>query len=296
MRVFTLPLPGCEADADRVNLTAYLVDPIDECPAQAPRRGAVLVCPGGGYQMLAGREGEPVALRFAAAGFSAFVLRYSIGSHAAFPQSLMDAMRAMRLIRQNADDWGVDPDKLAVCGFSAGGHLAASLGTLWNAPDVLEQAGCTPADTQPNALILGYPVITSTACTHGGSIDTLLQGHEAGLRPRLACENNVGPHTPPTFLFHTFMDDCVPVENALLFATALVKHDVPVELHIFENGGHGLALADAVTQKGAWDVDADVADWMRLCVNWLRHQFGTPLHPDAARPDVSRRAGAASNP
>jgi acetyl esterase/lipase len=261
----------------RVHLTAYLHDISPELPTW-PMRPAVLVLPGGGYGFTSDREADPIALAFLAAGFHAFVLRYSVAPHAAFPNSLCDASRAMQLIRRHAAEWGVDADKIAVCGFSAGGHLAASLGTLWNDPEVVQQSGVTDGTNRPNALILMYPVITAGLHTHGGSIQNLCAGRDVeAMRARLSCELNVGPHTPPSFLFHTFMDNAVPVENSLLFASALARADVPFELHIYPNGVHGLALANALTANcQAAMLDRDAEAWLGLCVNWLWRLFGQP--------------------
>jgi acetyl esterase/lipase len=260
-----------------VNLTAYLHDPSPEL-ANLSVRPAVLVLPGGGYAGTSDREADPIALSFLAHGFQAFVLRYSVVPFAAFPNSLCDASRAMALIRDHAAAWHLDPNKVAVCGFSAGGHLAASLGTLWNDPDVVRQAGIQPGANQPNALILGYPVITAGPHAHAGSIQNLAAGRPVeGLRAKLSCERNVGQHTPPSFIFHTYMDQVVPVENTLLFASALAQADVPFELHIFTNGVHGLALSNPLTSNTFTEMtDPDVAQWMDLCVRWLWRLFGAP--------------------
>jgi len=261
----------------RVNLTAYLHNPSPEL-ANLSQRPAVLVLPGGGYAFTSDREADPIALAFLAQGFHAFVLRYSIVPYAAFPNSLCDTSRAMELIRDHAADWGLDPNKIAVCGFSAGGHLTASLGTLWNDPEVVQQSGVKPGSNQPNALILMYPVITAGPNAHVGSIQNLAAGRDVeSLRARLSCERNVGPHTPPSFIFHTYMDQVVPVENALLFAGALGQADVPFELHIFQNGVHGLSLSNPLTSNGFAEMtDVDAAQWFDLSVNWLWRLFGRP--------------------
>ena len=261
----------------RVNLTAYLHDPSPEL-ANLSARPAVLVLPGGGYAGTSDREADPIALSFLAHGFHALVLRYSVVPFAAFPNSLCDASRAMALIRDHAAAWHLDPHKIVVCGFSAGGHLAASLGTLWNDPDVTQQAGIQPGANKPDALVLGYPVITAGPHAHAGSIQNLAAGRDvATLSAKLSCERNVGPHTPPSFIFHTYMDQVVPVENSLLFASALARADVPFELHIFQNGVHGLALANPLTSNSFVEMtDPDAEQWMGLCVRWLWRLFGAP--------------------
>lgn len=261
----------------RVNLTAYLHTSSPEL-SNLSLRPAVLVLPGGGYAFTSDREADPIALAYLAQGFHTFVLRYSIVPFAAFPNSVCDASRAMELIRDHAAEWGLDPNKIAVCGFSAGGHLTASLGTLWNDPEVAQQSGVKPGSNQPNALILGYPVITAGSYTHVGSIQNLAAGRDvASLRARLSCELNVGMHTPPSFIFHTYTDQAVPVENTLLFASALSQADVPFELHIFQNGVHGLSLSNPLTSNGLAEMtNADVAQWFDLSVNWLWRLFGKP--------------------
>ena len=231
-----------------VTITTYLHDPSVAMP-NVTIRPAVMIFPGGAYRYCSDREGEPVALAFLAAGYQAFVLRYSVAENAAFPKPLNDAETALDLIRNRAGEWGVDPDKIAVCGFSAGGHLAAAIGTMGR--------------VRPNALILAYPCILE-------SMSSIMPA------PIPSLERQVTGQTPPTFIFATSADKRVPVENSLQFAVALDRARVPFELHIFQNGGHGLALATPVTSAGLREhVDSDAAQWFDLCLNWLEHQFGS---------------------
>lgn len=206
-----------------VTLTTYLLDESDEMP-NAINRPAVLIFPGGGYQFLSDREAEPIAMAFLAEGYHAFILRYSILENAVFPNPLRDAEAALALIRNKADEWHIRPENIAVCGFSAGGHLAAALGTM--------------GSIRPNAMILGYPAI----------LTKLFSQLSPGTIPGL--ENEVDEQTPPAFIFHTANDGLVPVENALQFASALDDKNIPFELHIFQDGEHGLALAKPVTSSG----------------------------------------------
>ncbi|HOU15984.1 MAG TPA: alpha/beta hydrolase [Anaerolineae bacterium] len=252
------PCSSPEDDAQRPWLERY--------PADTPDvRGAVLVCPGGGYNHRAAHEAEPIARRFNACGFHAFVVQYRVSPHR-HPAPLLDASRALRLIRAHTDEWRVDPARIAVCGFSAGGHLAASLGVHYGM-DVLNTGDDLDAiSARPDALILCYPVITSGEFAHRGCFETLL-GPDATpeLLRLMSLERQVTPETPPTFLWHTAEDGGVPVENSLLFAAALHKHNVPFELHIYPYGRHGLGLASE---------DAHVATWAALCCAWLRGTFG----------------------
>ena len=236
-------------------------------------RGAVLICPGGAYSFTSPREAEPIAIKFNAAGFHAFVLNYSVAPNK-HPQSLLDASRAMCIIRENSQEWNIDASKIAVCGFSAGGHLAANLGVHWDKDYLKNVPGITLGTNNPNALILCYPVITSGKYAHTGSISNLLgDDFDKSLESQMSLELNVSKKTPPTFLWHTFEDNSVPVENSLLFAQALRSENIPFELHIFPEGPHGLSLATEETTENGDRVYQDVAIWINLCITWLTNQF-----------------------
>lgn len=236
--------------ADRqVSLTTYLLDSSPEMPG-SQTRPAVLIFPGGGYRFCSDREAEPIAMAFLAEGYHAFVLRYSVGEHAAFPRPLEDAEQGLALIRERAAAWGVNREQIAACGFSAGGHLAAALGTM--------------GSMRPNALILGYPCILD-------SISDILAA------PIPSLETRVDQKTPPTFIFATADDARVPVNNAIQFAAALDRAGRPFELHIFQSGAHGLSLAKRHTSNGdAAMINRDAAQWMGLCTAWLEKQFDSP--------------------
>jgi acetyl esterase/lipase len=224
-------------------------------------RGAVLVCPGGGYANRAPHEQLPIAERYRDAGFNAFVLQYRVNPNL-HPAPLLDVSRAVRLIRQNAGLWGLNPKQVAVCGFSAGGHLTASLGVHYglgvlNTGDPLDDISC-----RPNALILSYAVLSGKAFRHAGSFTNLLGPNaDPALVALMSLEDHVTPDTPPAFLWHTADDPVVPVANSLLFAEALSSNGVPFELHIYPSGVHGLGLAEARPH---------IATWMDLSVEWLR--------------------------
>lgn len=254
-------------------LTVYVQE---NSPEIAPNRlrPAVIVCPGGGYAFLSDREAEPVALAFLARGYQVFVLRYSL-SPVHYPAQLMEAACAVACVRQNAEQWHVDAGAISVCGFSAGGHLACSLGALWNDTELNASLGFAPERCRPNALILAYPVITGGEFAHRGSFDNLLgNSAQSSLTAKLSLENAVGAHTPPVFLWHTLADDGVPVENSLLLAAALRKAGVPFELHIFPKGPHGLALANQETKSFCYDrINPHVAQWFDLCDHWLKTMF-----------------------
>jgi acetyl esterase/lipase len=247
----------------------------------ADRRAAVLICPGGGYGFLSPREAEPIALQFNASGYHAFILRYSVAPRR-YPLALLEVSKAMCVLRGRADAWKIHPGRIALCGFSAGGHLAASLGVLWDKPVARCAPGGThaltglePGRNRPDALILSYPVITSGPFAHRGSFENLLgSGAGPSLLEEVSLEHYVSERTPPTFLWHTYADTAVPLENSLLFASALRAKGVPFEFHVYPDGVHGLSLATEETSDDRRDANPHVASWMYLCLEWLSERFG----------------------
>lgn len=259
-----------------VTLTHIAVNPTEEL-VLAPRT-AVLVVPGGGYSFTSDREADPIAASFVAAGYAAFILRYTVREGATGDKPLLEGFEAIRFIREHAAELNVDPERIFACGFSAGGHLAASLGTLYARPSVRAHFGenVDPLSLLPNGLILAYPVITSGDKAHKGSFRMLCGSPEAtdGEMAQYSLENFVTPATPPTFLWHTAADKTVPVENSLCFAEALSACHVPFELHVFPRGQHGLSRADELTAKGKEGLIVPyVARWMSLAIEFINN-FG----------------------
>jgi len=213
------------------------------------KRPAMVVCPGGGYGMCSDREAEPVALQYVAADIAAFVLDYSVKEDAAFPRCVLEALTAIKTVRENAEEWNIDPDKIAICGFSAGGHLAASAGAFWNADFVSDIFGSNDI-CKPNAAVLCYPVISSGEWAHRGSFNRLV-GEDATQEAldRVSIEKQVTTAYPPTFLWHTATDAVVPVMNSVMMAEAFAKLSITFELHIYPTGPHGLSLSDERTAK-----------------------------------------------
>jgi acetyl esterase/lipase len=232
-------------------------------PADKASGAAIIVCPGGGYGRLAPHEGHDVALWLNRLGVTAFVLKYRLGPRYQHPAMLRDAQRAIRTVRARAAEWKVDPQRIGIMGFSAGGHLASTAATHFD--DGKPQAGdpIERASSRPDLAILGYPVITMTRpFTHSGSLKNLLgENPDPQLVELLSNEKQVSAGTPPTFLFHTVDDGGVPVENSTLFADALRRHKVPYEMHLFEHGRHGVGLAKD---------DPALSLWAVLLENWLR--------------------------
>lgn len=253
----------------RGELTCYLQDPGGEGGFQIPPRPAMLILPGGGYCWCSPREGEPIAMSFSEPGIQCFVLNYSVAPEHRWPQALLEVSAALALIRENAEKWHIDPEKLLLCGFSAGGHLAASYCTLRHHPDVARHI------TGPDlaGAVLCYPVITADpALRHTGSFQAL-SGQE-DIQPETVAQFSLERHvkkglTPPTFLWHTAADGSVPVENTLLYAAALSREKIPFSAHIFPNGGHGLATVDSRTVPKE-QADPQAAQWIGLAKLWLK--------------------------
>jgi acetyl esterase/lipase len=248
------PPQSAQGDTFIPTITPYLIS--TDKPV-----GAVVVCPGGGYGGRAAHEGEPIARFFNGAGFQAFVVDYRVQPNRN-PAPLMDAARAVRIVRQRAAEWKIKPDKIAILGFSAGGHLAGSLSVFFDAGDAASSDPIAKQSSRPDAAVLCYPVISSGEFAHKGSFDNLL-GPDATPEQReaMSLELHVRPDTPPTFLWHTAADSGVPVENSLMMARALHDKKVPFELHVYPEGRHGLGLSPD---------DPHVATWSKLCAEWLR--------------------------
>ncbi|MFA6929872.1 MAG: alpha/beta hydrolase [Lentisphaeria bacterium] len=228
-------------------------------------RPGLLIVPGGGYGCVCkATEGDPVAEHFAGLGFQVFTLHYRVAPNC-FPAPQLDLARAIRLIRQHATTWKVLPNQLAICGFSAGGHLCACAGTL--TAELPTQAG-DAADAEngrPDALILCYPVISFCRFAHRGSGENLLGDRFDELAKQLSLENQVDEHTPPTFLWHTAEDEGVPCQNSLMFAEAMREKKRLCELHIFPSGGHGMQLGYG---------RKDIALWPEMAKNFLSSSCG----------------------
>jgi len=234
---------------------------------------AILICPGGGYGFVSERESEPIALKYLEAGFCAFVLTYSVAP-AHYPSALLQTAAAIDHIRKNVDQYHVDLNKIGICGFSAGAHLAGSLACFWNDPCIADTLNTTAENLRPNAAVLCYPVITSGEKAHRGSFNNLC-GTDKALTELMSLETAVTKDTPATFLWHTATDGCVPVENSLLMATALCDKRIPFELHIFAEGDHGLSTCTYQTAglKSPNMINSEAAKWFELNIAFLKKQL-----------------------
>jgi acetyl esterase/lipase len=261
------------AKGQTAQLYVYLLDHSEDIKIE--KRPMVLICPGGGYEFTSDREAEPIAMKFLAEGIHACILRYTVAP-ARFPTALAQAAKAMALIRENAAGWRVEPENITVMGFSAGGHLAASLGVFWNADFLCAETGLAPQNAKPDKLILCYPVITAGPRCHAGSFEALLgaDAQNPESRALVSLETQVTRQTPPAFIWHTWDDEAVPVENSLLFMDALRKNDVEFEAHIYPKGVHGVslgtALTESATEPGGRLAPPEVRGWIDMAARWVK--------------------------
>ena len=252
-----------------VTLTSYIAGTSSEMPFNNKRK-AILVIPGGGYGFCSDREGEPIAQYYMAMGFNSFVLNYSVHTktmEATWPAPLMDASAAMKYIRDHAEEFHIDPDYVFVVGFSAGGHLAASLGTLWSDDEIERALGFEKGYNRPTGMILSYPVISGGEYAHRGSFNNILSERKDDPEAiaALSLENRVSADTVPAFIWSTRPDTTVPVQNSLLFALALADHDIPFEMHIYPKGGHGASLGNAIVGSGLHSISG----WIDDSIRWM---------------------------
>lgn len=250
-------------------LTAYILDtPKDQLKIK--KRPVILLCPGGGYGFTSFREGEPIAMYFLNKGYHVCILEYSTAP-ARFPVALMELGTAVKILREHAEEWKIDKDAIIVQGSSAGGHLAACFGVFWNQDMLAQKLNVEKEELKPNGLLLSYPVITTDAdVMHEESFRNLLGEKYEEHRESLSLEKLVGNDMPPCFIWHTNEDTRVPAENSLLLVLALRRHQIPVELHLFEKGMHGLATASVRSQRADGEaVQEECVCWLDLADVWV---------------------------
>ena len=256
------------------NLYTYFLDSSIEMRPNE-KRPVILMCPGGGYEMTSDREAEPLAMQFLAMGYHVAILRYSV-CPVRYPAALLQVAESVLYLKEHADEYHIDPEKIVVQGCSAGGHLAANYGIAWNSPFLTKLMGMEndPEQLCVAGLLLCYPVITSGEKAHEESFRNLLGEQYEEKKEELSLENQVTPDTPPTFLWHTATDETVPVENSLYFFQACLQQGVSAELHIYPVGGHGLSLANEETcRANGIGVQKECQSWISLAQIWLEHIF-----------------------
>lgn len=249
--------------------TYFLDSSIEMRPDE--KRPVILMCPGGGYEMTSDREAEPMAMQFLAMGYHVAILRYSV-CPVRYPAALLQVAESVLYLKEHADEYHIDPEKIVVQGCSAGGHLAANYGIAWNSPFLTKLMGMEndPERLCVAGLLLCYPVITSGEKAHEESFRNLLGEQYEEKKEELSLENQVTPDTPPTFLWHTATDETVPVENSLYFFQACLQQGVSAELHIYPVGGHGLSLANEETcRANGIGVQKECQSWIGLAQTWL---------------------------
>lgn len=272
------------SDDKKITLTSYLLERStikwnnrDEWEPE--RRPSVIICPGGSYEFLSQREGEPVALSFLQKGYQAFVLNYSLGERSAFPNPLDDISRAVWFVRSHAEQFGVDAQQITVCGFSAGGHVCAMLGTQWNTPGLCQRLGIPEEGNRPNAVLLCYAALDfNTIARQSQKSDPIqLKTAPAMMRqlpPEAETSDYISADMPPTFLWMT-RQDVLGCTQYLKFTEKLYNAGVPFEMHIFGEGPHGMSLSSPLVAYG-FELPTNVGEWFPLCVNWLNklYHFG----------------------
>ncbi len=247
----------------------YLPFNLTEMGRENDKRPCMIVCPGGAYAFCSQREAEPIALQFLPQGYNVFTITYSVNPHR-FPTQLREVAALMELIYKNADAWNCDTEKIAIIGFSAGGHLAAHYSTMFDCKEVRK---VFPESKSVNASVLCYPVITADP-SHAemGSIHNLVG--KTDISPEeteyFSCDKNVKDTTPPAFIWHTAEDGLVPVMNSMLYAEALSAHKVPFELHIYPYGAHGLSTGDAQTNGDMNEKIEHMGNWLTSLEKWLK--------------------------
>lgn len=235
------------------------------------RRPAVVICPGGGYSKLAYGESEPIALRLMSLGFNAFVLKYHVNELGRYPIPQLEAAWAVAYVKDHAKELNTIEGKVFIAGFSAGGHLAASLGILWDQEPWAATLSLSKERIRPDGMVLSYPVITSGSLGHQGSFDCLLGEERPALNDALSLEKRVHATAVPAYIWHTFDDIVVPVENSLSLATQLRAFNVPFEMHIYATGVHGLSLCDGECWPDKPShTRKEYAVWIEHAARWMK--------------------------
>lgn len=253
-----------DKDNEDAFLEVYVADKVGSFT-----RNAILVMPGGGYSNICSeREGEPIAMAFMPYGYNSFVLHYSVGKEP-FPLQLIQASKAIKHIKDNSEKYNIDPEKVFVVGFSAGGHLAASIGTMWDKKEIYEKIDMPYGYNKPAGMMLIYPVISAEY--HKRSFQNLLMEENFSLEEIKECsiENHIGENACPAYIMHISNDEKVDVKNSLVLAEKLSLNNIKFEMHIYPDAPHGVALGNKITMCGIKKFDnVSIAEWVKNAVRW----------------------------
>lgn len=265
--IYSIQVSGSQKES---KLCTYILDNSPEIGIK--KRPIILMCPGGGYCMTSDREGEILGMQFLSMGYHVAILRYSCAP-SVYPTALLELAQAMKLIHEHAEEWHVEENNIIVQGASAGGHLAASLGVFWHEKWLADATGILCEQLKPAAMLLCYPVITSGKYAHRGSFESLLNGQYTDeMLNKVSLEKQVTNDTPQAFIWHTYTDDCVPVQNSLLLIEAMKQYEIPVEFHMYPVGGHGLSTCNELTATpDGYGVQEECQSWLPLAKSWLKH-------------------------
>lgn len=255
-------------ETDDVYMDTYIADKVGDF-----KRKAIIVLPGGGYcHICADREGEPIAMAFMPYGYNAFVLHYSVSLKKKFPAQLIELSAAVKHIKDNAEKYNIDDKEIFVVGFSAGGHLAASLATMWHKKEIYNKIDMPFGYNKPKGVMLIYPLVTAF---DSGSPFVCFERMMCGEKPseefliQCSIENNVDKQTVPAFIMHTANDETVNVRSSLILANAYTNNNIPYEMHIYPDAPHGIALGNKITECGnKKHNNPHIADWVRLAAEW----------------------------
>lgn len=269
-------------DQEEITMTAYIAEDTPE--KRVPKRQAIIIFPGGGYDHLSWRESEPIAMKFYAEGINAFVVNYSILDKARFPNPLLDASLAVAYVRSHAEEYNIFPDQIYVIGFSAGGHMAGMIGTMWHHEEAKISPDMPYSLNRPDGMIICYGVITMGEFSNEGSVEQLCgtEHPDEETIKRVSIHTNVDDKTVPAFMWHCSNDWCVHIKNALLMARALADNSIPFEFKVYQKGPHGISVGTRFTAvESPTYINEYIAHWTDDAIRWVVDRY-----PDYAKVEL----------